>query len=71
MTKDQIDFERLSIRIDWSERGVGFGQLGISIEESGEITLANEFMTKEFVKKVLYAAVDKIIDEGTFLDVHN
>lgn len=43
----------------------GFGQLSFYVDpDTQKITIDNEFMGKETCRQLLYAFVDKLIDEG-------
>jgi hypothetical protein len=51
------------VYFDWGA-SIGFGQLSFNVDETGKITIENECMSKETCRQILYAFVDKIVDEG-------
>lgn len=48
---------------NWQWPGFGFGQLSFSVK-NGEISVDAETMSKDRARKILYAFVDKLLDEG-------
>lgn len=52
--------------VNWSWHNFGFGQLSFSQNETGKITIDAECMGKERARAIMYALVDKLIDEATF-----
>lgn len=53
----------MHLSFDWSWDGCGFGQIYF-FKDGSEISISNEGMAKENVRKLLYAFVDKIIEEA-------
>lgn len=47
--------------IDWSVKGMGFGQFFFRPSEDGKVHISNECCSKEFIKKVLYMMVDEAV----------
>lgn len=55
-----------NVYFDWCAAN-GFGQLSFGMDrETQEIGVGNECMGKETCRQILYALVDKVIDEGKF-----
>lgn len=54
-----------NIYLNWEWEYRGFGQLSVELDqETGKITIDNECMSRDAVKKILYAYVDYIVDNG-------
>ena len=48
------------VRISWTA-DIGFGELDFSTSPEGKLEIKTEYMSKEFVMKVLTALVDKAL----------
>lgn len=52
--------------INWNWDGCGFGQTYFRCDNHGKMVLIVERMSKESVRKILYAMVDEIIENSEF-----
>lgn len=54
-----------NIYFNWEWEHRGFGQLSVDLDrETGKITIGNECMSRETVRKILHAYVDYIVNNG-------
>jgi hypothetical protein len=53
-------FDNCELIIDWAIRKVGFGLISLKSKD-GQFIVDSEYMTREFVKKMLCRAIDKAI----------
>jgi hypothetical protein len=51
--------DEMGISIAWAAKGTGFGNISITEFTTGEVLIDTENMSKEFVKEVLCALIDK------------
>jgi hypothetical protein len=62
---EQVEFlSENSIYLDWSAKGIGFGQFSLHVNEDGKPVLSLELMSKEFAKTLLCKIVDDAIIES-------
>ena len=55
----------ISLYFNWYWEYRGFGQMGVEFDrETGKITIDNECLNRDSVKKILYSLVDRIVDTG-------
>lgn len=68
MSKPEVhDLHWINIYFNWSWPGAGFGETSVcKSKEDGHLIVDAECMGKEKARQLLYAAVDKIIDEAEF-----
>lgn len=60
-----VDINNANIYFTWSWPGIGFGELWVGkSREDGHLVIDAETMSKESTRKLLYALVDKLIDEA-------
>jgi len=45
--------------VNWSARGLGFGQVTLTTYADGSVHIDDEYMSKEFVKAVFDALIEK------------
>lgn len=66
MTTPKIyDIHNASIYFNWGWEGIGFGELWVGkSKENGNLVIDSECMSKESTRKLLYALVDKLVDEA-------
>jgi hypothetical protein len=66
MSKPEVvDIHYAKIYFNWSWPGVGFGETSVgSSREDGHLVIDAECMSKERARQLLYALVDKVIDEA-------
>lgn len=51
--------------LNWYWEYRGFGQLGVHFDrDTGKVTIDNECLNRESVKKILYSFVDYIVENG-------
>jgi hypothetical protein len=59
------DLFSCNIHLNWELEQLGFGQLFIRMDEDAKtIHIDNEYQSKEKVRSILYAMVDKIVADG-------
>ena len=60
-----VNINNANIYFNWSWPGVGFGELWVGkSKEDGHLVVDAECMSKESARKLLYAMVDKLLDEA-------
>lgn len=61
-----VNINNANIYFNWSWPGVGFGELWVGKKSNSDSTLVvdAETMSKESARKLLYALVDKLLDEA-------
>lgn len=60
-----VEINNASIYFNWTWPGVGFGELWVGkSQEDGHLVVDAETMSKESARKLLYALVDKVLDEA-------
>jgi len=64
--EDGVDLHG-SFTLDWSMKGCGFGQYQFYNDEDGNIHIANECMSREYIKRVLNCMVDSAILDDELL----
>ena len=66
MTKPEVrDIHNANIYFNWGWEGIGFGEMWVGKSaESGHLVIDAECMSKESTRKLLYAMVDKLVDEA-------
>lgn len=66
MTKPTVyDIHNASCYFNWGWEGIGFGELWVGkSKEDGRLVVDAECMSKESARKLLYAMVDKLLDEA-------
>lgn len=50
-----------SLDVRWARSNVGWGELRLYVREDGQLGIANEHMSREFIVGVLAALVDKAV----------
>lgn len=64
-----LPYQTTKISIPWSWRNVGDGEIIIEIKNRGqEIEIWNENLSREEVKKILFAFVDKVMTQGKMME---
>ena len=67
MTKPRVyDIHNASIYFNWGWDGIGFGELWVGKSKEGQLVIDDECMGKERTRELLYALVDKLVDEAEF-----
>lgn len=58
------DIHWANLYLNWGWRGFGFGELSFKKNQDGTWSFDDECMDKERCRKILYAFVDKMLDEA-------